>query len=241
MRRAVLLLCAALLLPAMGGRPELVPFFDAVEQGSPDRTPPPPILSPFDEAVQDLCGAWGGMIEKKDFLSLLNRFPQESKTIRELGQGIESANLAQLWFGRDGFRHVFCGEPEGRTLGGMHWVGRYLQAQREGWAGLMETCERQEIAPPVYTIGTVYRRPDGSLGRKCPGGYAYSESAMDILAEVTRAAVQAKRRDGVCIGEGMYPGGTFPMVVVIEGGAIVTAYPDVSPPGQPSCQQRGRQ
>lgn len=216
--------------------PALEPFFDSQRDEPIDPTPPAPRLGAFDEAVIALCGGWGDAVEEKDFLSLLHRFPQERDLILKAGRLKDEKNLSQIWFRKDGFRHIFCGEPEGKTLGGMHWVGRYRQAQAEGWAGMAPECPRQEIAPPVYTIGIRYRRADGRLGTKCPGGYAYTETAVDILADVTAAAVKARSRGKVvCLGRGRSPESTFPLVVVLRDGALVTAYPDVTPPDRPAC------
>lgn len=236
MRRLGAVLAVVFLGAMSEAPPPLEPFFDQERQAVPDPTPRPPTFGPFDRAVMKVCGDWGDPVSEEDFLSLLNRFPQERRTILDKG-GVEGEErLARLWFARGGFRHVFCGEPGARTLGGMHWIGRYVQAQREGWAGLARDCPRQEIAPPVYTLGLRYRKPDGSWGTKCPGGYASSEFALSILAEVTAEAVKVMRPGRVvCLGQGAYPGGTFPMVVVMEDGALVTAYPDVSPPDRPAC------
>lgn len=235
--RALAAAVAVVMLGAMGGAPDTPPpFFDEVRQEPVDATPPPPVLGDFDRAVQDLCGGWGDSVEETEFLALLSRFPHERRTILDVGGVENEEKLAKIWFKDDGFRHVLCGEPGGRTLGGMHWYGRYAQAQDQGWAGVAPACDRQEIAPPVYTLGIRYRRPDGTWGTKCPGGYAYSEGALDILAEVTAEAAKVTRAGRVvCIGRGRYPGGDFPMVVVVHDGGLVTAYPDVSPPDRRAC------
>lgn len=235
--RLAVAIAGLVLLGAMSGAPEpLAPFFDDVRQQPVDPTPPAPEFGAFDEAVMAVCGDWGAAVAESDFLSLMTRFPQERQTILERAGVQDKENLARIWFKEDGFRHVFCGEPEDKKLGGMHWIGRYLQAQREGWAGRLEACDAQEIVPPVYTLGLRYRRPDGTWGRKCPGGYAYSEFALSILAEVTAEVVKVRQKGRhVCIGTGQYPGGSFPMVVVVDSGAVVTAYPDASPPDRPAC------
>jgi hypothetical protein len=234
---AVLAASSAFGAPGGGAEP-LAPFFDDLRQGPVDATPPPPVLDAFDRAVLDLCGDWGAPVAEQGFRTLLERFPGRRRAILEAAGLDDAAALAALWFGKGAFRHVFCGAPEGGKLGGLHWVGRYLQAQDKGWAGPMTAaaCRRREIAPPVYTLGLWYRRLDGTLGRKCPGGYASSQGAADILAAVSAAAVTVNAPGRtVCLGRGRHPAGVFPMVVVVEDGALVTAYPDVSPPDTPAC------
>ncbi len=229
------------LLPAVGARAEpLAPFFDAVAEGPADPAPPAPALSAFDRAVLDLCGGWGDSVDGLNFIALLRRFPQERESLTRLASGMDEKKLSDLWFREDGFRHIFCGDPGQRRLGGMHWAGRYLQAQEEGWAGRLTGCRHQEIAPPVYTLGLRWRRPDGSWGAKCPGGYAVSESASSLLTRVTAEAMKAGRAaaaegNRVCLGTARHGGRDVSWVVVTRNGAIVTAYPDVTPPNRPAC------
>jgi hypothetical protein len=244
-----LLLAALALLPVQahsmsGSEPEFEPFFNERRESVPDPTPPPPILSVFEEGILSICGDWGAPVRREGFLALIRKPSEEMDVLRAVMPRLSDSDLTEIWFKRDGFRHVFCGEPEGDKLGGLHWVGRYLQAQEKGWAGIMEpgACRASEITPPVYTIGTHYRRGDGGIGAKCPGGYAYSEAAVDILIETTEAVRAARKWAGqgrqVCIGEAHHPDGSFPLVVVVDAGALVTAYPDVSPPvDAPKCQR----
>lgn len=66
----------------------------------------------------------------------------------------------------------FCGEPNDK-LGGMHFVGRYVEAQEDKWAvGIL--CNESDIKPPVYTFGMKYLGKDGEVKVKCPNGYAYN-------------------------------------------------------------------
>lgn len=87
--------------------------------------------------------------------------------------------LANIWFTNSeseketiGFGHIFCGEPNDK-LGGMHFVGRYVEAQEDKWAvGIL--CNESDIKPPVYTFGMKYLGKDGEVKVKCPNGYAYN-------------------------------------------------------------------
>lgn len=232
MRTAAAIL-GILLMTALGGEPALRPFFDTVDQGVLDPAPPPPVITPFERAMLDLCGDWGSRPDGAAFVALLQRFPAHRDALYAAFGAADDDGLRRLWFRHDGLAHVLCGEPGRKRLGGLHWRARYRQAQQEGWAGRMTAaeCDRTEIAPPVYTVGTRYRRPDGGIGEKCPNGYAVSEGALDILADTTSAVRAAgfPRARTVCLGEGRDGDRVFPLVVVIEDGAVITSYPDASP------------
>nr|WP_265043497.1 EndoU domain-containing protein [Wolbachia endosymbiont (group A) of Scambus nigricans] len=81
--------------------------------------------------------------------------------------------LANIWFTNSGseketigFVHIFCGEPNDK-LGGMHFVGRYVEAQEDKWAGAIwndkSLCNKSDIKPPVYTFGMKYLGKDGEV------------------------------------------------------------------------------
>ncbi|WP_341811460.1 EndoU domain-containing protein [Wolbachia endosymbiont (group A) of Oxytorus armatus] len=81
--------------------------------------------------------------------------------------------LANIWFTNSGseketigFGHIFCGEPNDK-LGGMHFVGRYVEAQEDKWAGAIwndkSLCNKSDIKPPVYTFGMKYLGKDGEV------------------------------------------------------------------------------
>jgi hypothetical protein len=220
---------------------ELQPFFDDVAQIG-DITPPPPQLSAFDRAVLAVCGDFGSRPSKNDFRAMLDdpahRMPVAdiyTRLDREiLGQKLRLSafkdELTAVWFAAEGFRHIFCGEPRLDDLGGMHFAGRYLQMQEEGWGGLMEDC-RPEIEPPVYTVGVLYRTPDGLFAESCPKGYALDLDAADLIVEAT-TALKALRRyesgDGVCLKR-VRDGGDYLAVFATADGAIRTFYSDASP------------
>nr|WP_264703954.1 hypothetical protein [Wolbachia endosymbiont (group A) of Volucella inflata] len=49
----------------------------------------------------------------------------------------------------------------------MHFVGRYVEAQEDKWAGAIwndkSLCNKSDIKPPVYTFGMKYLGKDGEV------------------------------------------------------------------------------
>lgn len=226
-----------------GTAPSLLPFF-----GTDGSLPAPPALGPLDRAVLALCGGWGSRPDAKAFRRMLDdpALAPEVEQIRAALDGRVTGphrgpdefrdELTRAWFRSGGFRHVFCGEPGPQGLGGLHYAGRYLQMQEEGWGGLDPTCRRTERVPPVQTFGVRYRIPGGGWGRACPKGYAEGLDAAALMVEAVRAyrALQPPA-DGTlaCLHPVAEPG--YLAVFVARDGAIRTFYPDASP----SCDSGG--
>lgn len=252
--RWVAIACGSLGPDAPGGsasRPESQPppsryqaFFDDRDEGPGDPAPRAPALEPFDRAVLGLCGGWGSRPSRQAFRAML-----DEAGLRDDVAAIETAlgrdvrrrgadparfkdDLTAIWFAEAGFAHVFCGEPSERTIGGLHYAGRYLQMQQEGWGGLAH-CARQEVDPPIYTIGVVYRTPSGQEDVACPKGYALPLNARDLLIEATRAFQELRTRapgESMCLHTIRRPSGRrFTAVLVARAGAIRTFYPDATP------------
>jgi hypothetical protein len=252
--------CGALYLSEEEERPEpeeplvvggFKPFFDAEASGAGDMTPPPPTLDAFDRAVLRVCGGWGSKPSRHAFRDMLDD-PSLSADVQALYKALDGAvldmrvsleqfkdDLTEVWFAQGGFVHVFCGEPSGRTIGGLHFMGRYLEMQERGWGGLVPAnrCRQTEIAPPIYTLGVSYRTPDGGVGDACPKGYALHQSAREILAEATRAFKGMRGRNpgkAMCLAKVKDGAAEYLAVFVIKSGAVRTFYPDASP----SCDNR---
>ncbi|MBB4312905.1 EndoU domain-containing protein [Roseospira marina] len=213
-------------------------FFDRVDDGPDDPTPPPPQLGQVDQAVLKLCGGWGDDVPAYTFSEFLEERPSlRSGLLAQLGA--DEDTLVTAWFAENGFRHIFCGEPEIKdddrwVLGGMHYMGRYAQAQLNGWAGRLEGgCSIVETAPPIYTSGVQFLAPDGSTGIKCINGYAKGLTASDMLFEVTKAYREARGTMGVeasaCRHRVLDDGNAYEAVLVMRANAIVTFYPDATP------------
>ena len=226
--------------PAAG----LAPFFDNDDRPN-DPTPRPPNLNAFDRAMLKVCGDWGARPTLAAFRSALDD-PSLAADVDRIFQGLDGSvlgprrepaqfkdELASVWFDEGGFRHVFCGEPSGGTIGGLHFVGRYLQMQEQGWGGLAARCNRTEIAPPIYTFGVRYRIPRGGLRTACPKGYALNLDASEILIEATKAfKLMLPRSSGkaMCLHRVAEPNERpYLTVFVIKNGAVRTFFPDASP------------
>jgi hypothetical protein len=222
----------------------LLPFFDTVAQPN-DPAPPPPALGAFDRAVLEICGAWGSRPSRAAFRAMLDR-PALAADVERIYQALGGSilggrrepapfkdELAAVWFSEEGFRHVFCGEPSGSTIGGLHYAGRYLQMQEQGWGGLAPRCAKAEIAPPIYTIGVEYRTQSGRRRSACPKGYALNLDAGEILIEATRALKLLLPRaagKSMCLHRVAEPNErAYFAVFVIKSGAVRTFYPDASP------------
>lgn len=219
---------------ALGGAPAFrdTAFFDDVDEGPGDLRPPPPRLDDFDHAVLDVCGPWGAKPDRAAFTALVASEPE----IIAAAGGLKA--LTEAWFGADGFAHVFCGEPGKDGLGGFHYQGRYLQAQREGWAGFSAGCAVREKDGPILTFGVRYKGPGGAERTQCPKGYVHGQSARDLMLAATRAWKAATRRDGACLAPltGAEEGAA---VVVLRGGALRTYYGDATPDRSlPACGSR---
>ena len=219
--------------------PGLRPFFDTTDAGRDDPSPPPPVLAALDRAVLAICGPWGSRPRRAEFRAMLDR-PDLAPAVTRIAGGLPGGSgslaqrkdlVAEAWFRRDGFAHVFCGEPGGNGLGGLHYAGRYLELQQQGLAGLAapSECRAADIAPPIFTVGVRYRDPeDGSWRLACPKGYAVDLDAEAILATASGAWADLRgERDGaMCLAR--LPDGAEAVVVVKRGG-IVTFYPDATP------------
>jgi hypothetical protein len=232
----------AMVPTSAGAQPDLQPFFDNDARSA--AAPPPPHLGALDEAVLRLCGGWGSRPSAEEFRDLLDdpALQPDVASIRDrlggavLGERLPleafKNELTEVWFAEEGFRHIFCGEPHGENLGGLHFAGRYLEMQQQRWGGLIENCPREEIAPPIYTFGMLYQAPDGGFAKSCPKGYALDLDAADLLVETTRALnelLETDGGDGMCLHRVEAGEADYFAVFVMENGAIGTFYPDASP------------
>ncbi len=245
--------------PAKSG---LLPFFDQdnnpVTVGVPrnqkvDITPVPPQLNAFDQKVLNTCGTFGSKVSTISIRRLLSESPQVVQQIKqtvggEIFSGRRSENqfrddLVTIWSDRNGFEHIFCGQIRGSSqIGGLHFVGRYLQLQNQGIAGRLPNNSRAEevIDGEIYTLGVEVRRDDRVVTRDSKKGYSYVSNAQ-LLVDATRAfksfrnTANANRaclytvRDASAL--------PFKAVFVKTNRAIVTFYPDATPkPNEASCE-----
>ena len=225
------------------------PFF-RTDDSDPDFIPPFPELTDFDRGMLKVCGDWGSYPDEEDFRILLD-CPNHQKIVEEIYDKLDhqvitpNANLelfkdelTKIWLTsidnnyegahRTGFRHIFCGEPGKDKLGGMHFIGRYVEAQENKWAGAIwdnSICNKLDIKQPIFTLGIQYLNYDRTVKVKCPGGYDYDLHADDILILATKAFKELGR-DASCLykmEDNNY------QLFGRRNNAIVTFYPDLEP------------
>lgn len=242
-------------------RTTLQPFFDQVNNpisvGVPrnravDITPPPPQLNDFDRSVLETCGTFGSSVSTAQLRRLFSESPEVINRIKSAvggeilpGRKTEQQfrdDLLRIWSERDGFEHIFCGEINGQKIGGLHFVGRYLQLQNQGIAGRLPNNTRQEEVQEgeIYTLGVEVRQGDRRI-RDSKKGYSYVSNAEDLLTEATQAFKQfSKKNQQACLHTVRDPDADQPFqaVFVKTSRAIVTYYPDATPnPKDPSCDR----
>ncbi|WP_373542360.1 EndoU domain-containing protein [Chamaesiphon sp.] len=236
-------------------RKQLPPFFDLADNPeilhssqeiAIDLTPPPPDLLPFDWGILEVCGNLGDRVLAEDFQALLLAYPRVFHLIKtavggEIFRGRTTdaeflADLTEIWFKRDGFEHIFCGNIHNGKLKGMHYVGRYLQLQERGLAGKLPNNHQQEetIAGAVYTIGVMVKYGDRFIVDR-RNGYALITDAAELLIAATLAFKARAKPRTVCTFPvvDVETGQAYSAVLIKEDNAIVTFYPDVTPTNSP--------
>ncbi|QLE57472.1 EndoU domain-containing protein [Nostoc sp. TCL26-01] len=235
-----------------------VPFFDNINNpvsglayGSPaDVTPPAPTLNAFDTAVVNLCGTPGTVVSRTGFQTLLNNNPTVLANIKayvggylKIGRTSDAdflADLTDVWFNVAGFDHVFCGEPvQGGSIGGLHFVGRYVELQNKGLAGRLDNNTfREEVVPGVvYTMGVVMKVGTGTA-QSTIKGYPYTLNAEEILSIASlgyKNNPNTSTTNQVCHLNVTDQGNTYKAVFVRREGGIRTFYPDATPGSNPDC------
>lgn len=236
-----------------------LPFFDNINNpvsglavGSPaDVTPPPPTLNSFDKAVNNTCGAPGTVVDPSRFQAMMKKNSAVLANIKKfVGGSLVSGrtsnadflnDLTDVWFKAKAFDHIFCGEPTwGKSIGGLHFVGRYLELQQKGLAGrLANNTSREEVLPnAVYTMGVIIKVGD-KTARSPVKGYGYTLNAEEILSIASLAYKKnpnTSSTNKACQLSVTDDGKTFTTVFVTKNGAIRTFFPDASPDNNnPKC------
>lgn len=242
--------------PSLPSNKTLLPFFDQANNlenhrfpaGRPaDITPPPPSLTAFDQAVLKACGPIGSAVSANTFKQLMANHPEVLRQIQtavggELLPGRKTSaefldDLTAAWSDRGGFEHIFCGELEGpQKIGGLHFVGRYLQLQKEKLGGrLANNLNREEVEPGVlYTLGVVIKRGNQTWTDTIKG-YPLISNAEEMLLDATKAFKARGNAQGACLYrvQDQPTGKSYQAVFVKDRNAIVTFYPDATPSGKP--------
>lgn len=220
------------------------PFFKTEEYSKCGTLPSPPLLNEFDKAVLDVCGDWGSTPGVEDFKNILNE-EKYKEYVDELYQKLDHQvftpnadletfknELAELWFNRDGFTHIMCGQPKLGRLGGMHFFGRYLQAQENKWVGRYYDDDlTDEVSDKVFTIGVMFKNVNGQLVVDPRKGYDFLH-ANEIILHATSAykglsqnSQLAEQRNRHCL----YGNEDVTYVFVARKNSIVTFFADLTP------------
>ena len=250
----------------------LLPFFDTEDNpvsvdfpsgAQKDISPPPPELEEFDRRILALCGAeFNAPVSNVKFRQLMTFYPDVVRDLKQVTDGELKPNrrsnsqflddLTAIWFEQKGFKHIFCGEQDGKSIGGLHFVGRYLEFQQNGVAGrILRTVNgrkaTQEVVDgEIYTFGVAIVQNGRVIADNPVKGYPYTLNAQEMLLEATRGfklfKSTAKESKG-CLLTIAVPGTTpHQAVFVKKAGAIRTFYPDATPDTNrnSSCDQPSR-
>ena len=239
-----------------------LPFFDnnnnpvRLKNGLADITPPAPSIDAFGQAVNAVCGPAGNKVSAEDFKQLLRNHPEVLARIKTFTQDKVFANrpvktnteaylndLTEAWFAVHAFDHIFCGEPEANgPIGGMHYVGRYVQLQQTGEACRMDNYRQNEVVPGVlYSMGAIMRFGNYTA-RSSIKGYGLTLSAEDLLKVGTRAFAEnptdSRDKTTACLIPIQDDGQRFTAVFARRSAGIRTLYPDATPSAtDPACKQ----
>jgi Bacterial EndoU nuclease len=247
-----------------GGDRECLPFFDEVDNpesvgfgGKADITPKPPSLDSLDKAIMGVCGKPGKVVTEDEFKTMLRGQPGVIERIKAFTGGkvyadrpVPASNedyltdLTDAWFKIKAFDHIFCGEPEGRSIGGLHFRARYLQLQETGDACRMTNLRQNEVVPDViYTMGVRMKNASGQIVQHSRKGYGLTMSGEDLLKIVTRAFEEnptTSTQSTGCLLPVVDDGKQFTTVFVRRAVGIRTFFPDATPNGKgeqqnPAC------
>lgn len=241
----------------------LLPFFDTEDNPVPvendtqprDISPKPPTLEPFDKKILALCnGEFDAPVDPKQFRQLIAYYPDVLRKLKQATGGELKPNrrsdeeflddLTAIWFGQRGFKHIFCGEKDGRSIGGLHFYGRYIEFQEAGTAGrILKTSDgkdaREEVVDgEIYSFGVAIKQGDRIIAEHQIKGYPYVSNAQEMLIDATRAfklfklPKNAPEKESIaCLYTISDPQAKQPFLAVFvkKAGAIRTYYPDATP------------
>jgi len=230
-----------------------LPFFDneanpiKLKNGNADITPPAPTLDAFDEAVNQVCGPSGKVTSRAEFVTLMKAHPAVLADVMRFTSGkvfgdeptTQDADtylqaLTRAWYDVHAFDHIFCGETEGeKKIGGLHFVGRYVQLQKTGEACRLPNFKSNEVVPgSIYSMGVKMKKANGQFISHEIKGYGLTYSAAEILKAGTRALAEnptSSSSSTACL-QRVSDGPThYTMVFVRRKQGVRTFYPDATP------------
>ncbi|MBM0743605.1 EndoU domain-containing protein [Phormidium sp. CLA17] len=134
---------------------------------------------------------------------------------------------------------MFCGEKDGKSIGGLHFVGRYLELQQNGIGGRIlragngRKAIQEVVDGEIYTFGVAIVQNGRLIADNPVKGYPYTLNAQEMLLEATRGFKLFKSDSSEskgCLLTIAVPGTTpHQAVFVKKAGAIRTFYPDATP------------
>ena len=231
------------------------PFFNMDKDGDNDcDLPVVPELNKFDRAVLNVCGNWINTPRADLFKVMLDNAEYKEyveKLYEDLNHEVFTPNadlaqfkdeLTKLWFDQQAFAHIMCGQPDILKLGGMHFFGRYIQAQENHWAGRhYDSAVVDEVSDKVYTIGVIFRNPNNYLVIDPRKGCDFLH-ADEIILNATKAyKAFSKHRElgGDVLKKCLYKNDGVDYTFVAKDNAILTFYSTLTPqcdPGETECE-----
>lgn len=218
---------------------------------SKDISPPAPPLEPFDKRILQICGnTFNAAVDPAQFRQLLRDYPDVLRRLKlatggQIKPGRQSdaefiADVTAIWFDQNGFKHIFCGEQDGKSIGGLHFVGRYLELQEKGMAGRIDRTSDgrkatdEVVDGAIYTFGTAIVNGDRIVAEHPVKGYPYASNGLEILLDATRAysifKATGDKGSVACLYTVKDPNvKPFQAVFVKKYNAIRTYYPDATP------------
>ncbi|KYW94924.1 EndoU domain-containing protein [Ehrlichia ruminantium] len=199
-----------------------------------------PEMHKFDKAILDICGDWGHRPKREDFRNMLDNVEYKEyvdKIYAALDHQVFTQNadldtfkkeLVKLWFKKRGFTHIMCGEPNRKRLGGMHFFGRYVQAQQNNWAGRYYNSS-DEVSDRIFTIGVVYKNRSNQLVINTKKSYDLSH-ADDLIIHATKAYKALAKNINLTNNRFcLYDHDNIAYALVASKDAVVTFFADLTP------------
>lgn len=160
------------------------PFFDTNDHTQ-EKPPLPGNVPEFDRAVLRACGPIRGAATREEFQALLSGTSGAADRLQSMPALSATADqLLQIWYRHNAFNHIFCGEWQDGSIGGLHLWSRYAQLQLESSACYLDSSDEELGAGGVYTIGV--RSADGA-NQHTKKGYALYQNAAELLTLGTSA------------------------------------------------------
>ncbi|WDM85559.1 EndoU domain-containing protein [Ehrlichia sp. JZT12] len=215
--------------------------------------PVAPELNKFDKAVLNVCGGWVNT-PRADLFKVMLDNTEYKEYVDKLYEGLNHQvftpnaslekfkdELTKLWFGQHAFAHIMCGQPGELKLGGMHFFGRYIQAQENNWAGRhYDSTVIDEVSDKVYTIGVIFRNSNNHLAIDPRKGCDFTH-ADEILLNATKAYKEFSKHTKLSddnLRKCLYRSNGVTYTFVAKNNAIFTFYSTLTPmcdPGETEC------